>query len=124
MGFRQIIVASGLAVASSLLAAAPGFALSGADLDCTDFTSQEQAQGVYNSNPSDPNRLDADKDGIACDDAGGSSVPASAPEDGVATGAGGTAGLESKDLFAYGGLALVGAGGLVLYRRRVAAQTD
>ena len=51
-------------------------------------------------------------------------MSSSAPQDGVATGAGGTAGLESKDLFAYGGLALAGAGGLVLYRRRFTADTD
>ena len=124
MGFRQIAVASALAVAASVLAVTPAVAASSADLDCSDFTSQEQAQGVYASNPSDPNRLDADNDGIACDAAGGSSVSSSAPQDGVATGAGGTAGLESKDLFAYGGLALAGAGGLVLYRRRFTADTD
>ncbi len=124
MAFHQIVVASGLAVAASVIAATPAVAASSADLDCPDFTSQEQAQGVYDSNPSDPNRLDADNDGIACDAAGGSSVSSSAPQDGVETGAGGTAGLESKDLFAYGGLALAGAGGLVLYRRRLAADTD
>ena len=124
MAFHQIVVASGLAVAASVMAATPAVAARSADLDCPDFTSQEQAQGVYDSNPSDPNRLDADNDGIACDAAGGSSVSSSAPQDGVETGAGGTAGLESKDLFAYGGLALAGAGGLVLYRRRLAADTD
>ncbi len=124
MGLHQIAVASGLAVAASVLAATPAVAASSADLDCPDFTSQSQAQAVYDSNPSDPNRLDADNDGIACDDAGGSSVSSSAPQDGVETGAGGTAGLESKDLFAYGGLALAGAGGLVLYRRRFAADAD
>ena len=38
------------------------------DLDCRDFTFQEEAQAVLNSNPSDPFRLDADHDGIACEE--------------------------------------------------------
>ena len=37
------------------------------DLDCRDFTFQEDAQAVLNRNPSDPFRLDADHDGIACE---------------------------------------------------------
>ena len=115
---------AGHAVAASVLAASPTVAATGADYDCPDFQTQSQAQAVYDQDPSDPNRLDADNDGIACDAAGGSSVSSSAPQDGVETGAGGTAGLESKDLFAYGGLALAGAGGLVLYRRRFAPDTD
>ena len=124
MGFHRIAVATGSALAASIITATPAFAASSDDLDCPDFTSQEQAQGVYDSDPSDPNGLDREGDGIACETSGGSGVSSSAPEDGVATGAGGTAGLESKDLFAYGGLALAGAGGLVLYRRRFAADTD
>ncbi|MFD3502735.1 excalibur calcium-binding protein [Streptomyces sp. NPDC058676] len=40
------------------------------DLDCRDFTYQEEAQAVFDSNPVDPNRLDEDQgadDGIACE---------------------------------------------------------
>ncbi|MFE9439033.1 excalibur calcium-binding protein [Streptomyces sp. NPDC006602] len=40
------------------------------DLDCRDFTYQEEAQAVFDSNPTDPNRLDEDQgadDGIACE---------------------------------------------------------
>ena len=121
MGIHRIIVATGLAVAASLMAAPPAVA---ADLDCSDFTSQSQAQGVYNSNPSDPNDLDRDGDGIACETAGGSGVSSSAPQGGTDTGAGGTAGLESKALFAFGGLALAGAGGILLSRRRFAVDAD
>ncbi len=124
MGFHRIAVATGSVLVASIITATPAFAASSEDLDCDDFSSQEQAQGVYDSDPSDPNGLDREGDGIACETSGGSGVSSSAPEDGVATGAGGTAGLESKDLFAYGGLALAGAGGLVLYRRRFAADTD
>jgi hypothetical protein len=35
-------------------------------LNCDDFNSQADAQANLRSNPSDPNKLDADKDGIAC----------------------------------------------------------
>lgn len=121
MGFHRIVLVGGLAVAASVMAATPAVAARSADLDCSDFTSQSQAQAVYDADPSDPNGLDRENDGIACESAGGSGVSTSSPQDGVETGAGGTAGLESKDLFAYGGLALAGAGGLVLYRRRFAA---
>ena len=37
------------------------------DLDCVDFATQEAAQANLNANPSDPNNLDADDDGIACE---------------------------------------------------------
>ncbi|MEV0641416.1 excalibur calcium-binding protein [Streptomyces sp. NPDC050619] len=40
------------------------------DLDCRDFTYQEEAQAVFNLDPTDPNRLDEDQgpdDGIACE---------------------------------------------------------
>ncbi|WP_217242117.1 excalibur calcium-binding protein [Streptomyces sp. AC555_RSS877] len=40
------------------------------DLDCADFTYREEAQAVFDSDPTDPNRLDEDQgpdDGIACE---------------------------------------------------------
>ena len=39
-----------------------------ADLDCADFAFQEDAQAVLDADPSDPNGLDGDNDGIACED--------------------------------------------------------
>jgi hypothetical protein len=39
---------------------------SSAGLDCEDFATQEEAQGVYDADPSDPNNLDPNGDGIAC----------------------------------------------------------
>jgi Excalibur calcium-binding domain len=39
----------------------------GPDLDCNDFATQEEAQAVLNQDPSDPNRLDEDNDGTACE---------------------------------------------------------
>lgn len=57
--------------AAALLAAAACFPMAGAaaaqDLDCDYFATQEEAQAEYNSDPSDPHRLDADDDGIACE---------------------------------------------------------
>ena len=35
--------------------------------NCDDFISQAQAQAVLRADPRDPNRLDTDKDGIACE---------------------------------------------------------
>lgn len=36
------------------------------DLDCEDFNTQEEAQAVLDDDPSDPNNLDPNHDGIAC----------------------------------------------------------
>src|SRR5215211_1444108 len=36
--------------------------------NCSSFATQEEAQAVLNSNPSDPNNLDGDNDGSACED--------------------------------------------------------
>lgn len=40
------------------------------DLDCSDFGSQEEAQAELDRDTSDPNGLDADGDGIACESLG------------------------------------------------------
>ncbi|WP_158206456.1 excalibur calcium-binding domain-containing protein [Halomarina oriensis] len=38
------------------------------DLNCEDFETQEEAQTTYDEDPSDPNDLDRDDDGVACED--------------------------------------------------------
>lgn len=38
------------------------------DKNCPDFQYQEEAQAVLDATPGDPNNLDRDKDGIACED--------------------------------------------------------
>jgi len=48
------------------------------DLDCADFATQQAAQAVYNRDPSDPNGLDRDNDGIPCE-----SLPNGTGEDGT-----------------------------------------
>lgn len=56
-----------LALTGAGLAAQPAVAIY--DRDCSDFSTQRQAQRFYkNHNPRrDPHRLDADRDGIACE---------------------------------------------------------
>ena len=69
-----------LSVLLSLLlvcVAAPSvFAKSG--LNCSDFATQEEAQAHLEADPNDPDGLDRDKDGIACENlpSGGSGTPA------------------------------------------------
>jgi hypothetical protein len=38
------------------------------DLDCASFATHEEAQRVFEQDPSDPNYLDGDGDGVACED--------------------------------------------------------
>lgn len=103
-------------------------ALAQADRDCPDFASQEEAQAVFDADPSDPNRLDRDDDGIACEepgDSGDGSGP-SEPEtvqapSRIDTGGGGTADRDGADRTVLaGGIALAGLAALaaVTHRRR------
>ena len=58
-----------LAVFSALLLLfGMGVSASAQDLDCGNFATQEEAQAVLDADPSDPNGLDADNDGVACED--------------------------------------------------------
>jgi Excalibur calcium-binding domain len=41
------------------------------DLDCPNFATQQEAQAELQRDPSDPNGLDADNDGIACEELAG-----------------------------------------------------
>ncbi len=47
-----------------------------ADLDCSDFDTQQEAQAELRRDPSDPHGLDADNDGIACEE-----LPSGAQQD-------------------------------------------
>lgn len=129
------------------LAGSPALATGTDDLNCDDFDSQAAAQAEYDSDTSDPNQLDADDDGEACEntdypsDGGDDPSPSPTetttpgtgesttggtggmemPSGGVDAGAGGAAGDVSGLLASGGLLAAAGAGGLVLLRRRSAA---
>jgi Excalibur calcium-binding domain len=120
--------------AAAALAAAMTLPMSGVaaanDLDCEDFTTQAEAQAVYNQNPTDPNGLDRDKDGKACEalpggKPGSAEGPSPAPSHGVETGAGGTA-EDNPELLvlAVAGSAALVAGGAVLARRRSVRRSD
>ena len=41
----------------------------GTDLDCDDFASQQEAQAALDADPSDPNNIDQDGNGLPCEDA-------------------------------------------------------
>lgn len=65
---KHLPLAALAAVAALALSAGPAAA---ADKDCSDFSSWRQAQNFYKKHGGpryDPHRLDADRDGIACED--------------------------------------------------------
>ena len=131
------------AAAVTVLTAGMSFPLAGValaqDRDCTDFTTQAQAQAVLDQDPSDPNQLDSDGDGTACEslpggapgsgESGGSDGGQDAgavPSGGVEAGAGGMAedgGFPLVPLSLAGG-AVLAAGGIVLVRRRPVRHSD
>jgi hypothetical protein len=126
------IRASAAAALTLLLTAGPATAVAYAqtDLDCSDFAFQEDAQAEFNRDPSDPFRLDADDDGIACEVLPHRTSPAvtptatTFPQRGVDAGMGGGTGPTDLEVAAGVGLALLGltlASGRVLQRRRSAA---
>ena len=127
------------AAAGVLFTAALSLTVSGtahaADLNCSDFATQQQAQAEYDRDPSDPNGLDRDDDGIACetrpsggsvvaeDDTtmgGGAQVP-NQPSGAVAAGDGSSATDGSSAMpYVLGGVALTAAGGAAFAARRTA----
>jgi hypothetical protein len=127
MRLHKLAAVGGLAIGATALTMPSAFASGSADLDCSDFQSQAAAQAELDADPSDPNRLDQDDDGVACESlpAGGGSAEAGddaapMPTGSVDAGAGGTDGFEAEGLFTLGGVALASAAGLVVYRRRFA----
>jgi hypothetical protein len=127
------------AVTVTVLTAGISYPLAGValaqDLDCSDFATQAEAQAAYNQDPSDPNGLDRDNDGVACESLPGGALGSAengdqdtgvAPSGGVEAGAGGTAGDDTNLLLPVGlaGGAVLTAGGVVLIRRRPVRQSD
>lgn len=111
------------------LPAVPALAQSD-DLDCDDFDSQAEAQTELEADPSDPNDLDGDEDGQACENydgypAGGSDDPGTA-ETGtvraptrVDTGGGGTADRDGTvPMTLVGGMAVAGFAAIAWLERR------
>ncbi|GAA4831371.1 excalibur calcium-binding protein [Kitasatospora terrestris] len=143
-----------LTVATTLLiAAAWSLPLAGsaqaADLDCPNFSTQQEAQAVLNADPSDPNNLDADNDNIACEDlpsgtgssaapaapgAAASAAPSAAPSASASSGAAAvvaptgpvaagvgrdSGGGQSAVAISLAGGSVLAAGGAFVARRRV-----
>jgi hypothetical protein len=123
------------AAAGVFITAALSFGFSGtanaADLNCSDFATQEQAQAVYDQNPSDPNNLDSDNDGIVCESltSGGSGQAedgttfgatqvSNTPAGAVAAGDGSSANPSDSLPYVLGGVALTAAGGAAFAARR------
>ena len=84
------------------------------DLNCDDFATQAEAQAVLAADPSDPNNLDADNDGQACESlpsgssSGATATDTSYPSGGVASGDGSTGAVD------LGGLVLLAMLGLTV----------
>lgn len=129
---RITTAAAGVLFGAALSVTVAGTA-SAADLNCSDFATQQEAQAEYDRDPSDPNGLDRDDDGIACETrpSGGSvvaeddtSMGATAqvpnrPSGSVAAGDGSSA-TEASGAMPYvlGGVALTAAGGAAFAARR------
>lgn len=62
-----IRLAASAIVLTTLLSNGPAWATHSYDVNCSDFQYQEDAQAWLNAHPGDPDGLDADKDGIACE---------------------------------------------------------
>jgi hypothetical protein len=68
-GEVEEVDAVGTTLALLLVAfAPPALAQQTGGLDCSDFRSQIRTQRILLEDPSDPDNLDADKDGIACEE--------------------------------------------------------
>jgi hypothetical protein len=103
--FRRSAVASGATLLAVVYLFTIGPSASGQqDLDCDDFATQEEAQAVFDQDPSDPNGLDGnDNDGIACENL---------PSGGGGTSSGGTNAADGRGTNAgAGGGTNAGAGG-------------
>ena len=122
--------AAGVLVTALLTLGATGTA-NAADLNCGDFATQAEAQAVLVADPSDPNNLDGNDDGQACEDhtyapaAAPSSATSTAtsqvstrPVGAVAAGDGSASEDGSALPFVLGGVALAAAGGAAVAARR------
>jgi hypothetical protein len=102
-----------------------GFAQAAPDRDCPDFATQQEAQAAFDAVPGDRERLDADGDGIACEDlpggTGSGEQVSAPPSGGVAAGDGSSSTDDGESLpYVLGGLSLVAAGGAAFAARRAA----
>ncbi|SDH14989.1 hypothetical protein [Klenkia brasiliensis] len=115
-----VLAATGLTLCTTGTASA-------ADLDCADFPNQAAAQANLDANPSDPNGLDANDNGRACEDyayaASSGAQVSTRPQGAVAAGDGSASEGPGVLPYAVGGLALLGAAGAGVAARRSARAT-
>jgi hypothetical protein len=126
---RRTTATAGVLIAAALSFGFSGTAQAAPDRDCPDFATQADAQAAYNAVPGDPERLDGDNDGAACEDyvyaatGASASSPASqvanAPRGAIAAGDG-TSSSDAASALPYvlGGVALTAAGGAAFAARR------
>jgi hypothetical protein len=131
---RRTTAAAGVLLAGVLSFGISGTAHAANIYNCPDFVTQADAQAVYDADRSDPNLLDRDKDGQACEDndyvahhgtvtsamaLGTTGQVTSRPAGAVAAGDGSVSANPSTALpYLAGGLALAGAGGAAFAARR------
>ena len=135
MRIRSTAVAAVMFAGLSVSMAAPAMA---ADVyNCGDFTWQDEAQAIFDQDPTDPNQLDDDDDNEACETLPSRAVTAPAaatagtttgtttapqvatvPSGAVAAGDGSSSGEGSVLPYAVGGVALIGAAGAAAAARR------
>src|SRR3954465_12041736 len=127
---RRTTAAAGALITAALSLGLSGTAHAAVDRDCPDFASQAEAQAAFDAVPGDPERLDANNNGIACENydyasasstasstASSSQVPPR-PSGSVAAGDGSSTEEASTLPYVLGGVALVGAGGAAFAARR------
>jgi hypothetical protein len=90
------------------------------DLDCGDFADTADAQAVLVADPSDPNNLDGDNDGRACDRGVGAREHSGYPVGGIAAGDGTDTGPTIGQVI-FLGIAGIGAGAGVVRGGQVVA---
>src|SRR4051812_22799609 len=64
---RHTYAATGVLLTAALCFVFPGIAHAQDDQNCSDFATQQAAQDHFNQDTSDPDNLDADNDGTACE---------------------------------------------------------
>jgi hypothetical protein len=117
--------ATAIILTAGMSAPLAGTALAAPDRDCADFASQAEAQAAFDAVPGDPERLDANNNGIACESytyagSGGGQV-STRPHGGVAAGDGSSSTGDAGALpYVLGGLAFAAAGGAAYGARRAA----
>lgn len=110
---RRILFTLAL-TAAALWLIAPAASAQANDQNCADFASQADAQAHLNADPSDPDNLDGDNDGLACE---AFLYPDRPP---VTTGGGSLARTGPTSAVPQAGIAaaLLSVGGLLLARTR------